>query len=85
MALAATAHAVKAARVVVVVAAVKAAAVVKADSPIRYAPALTPWVSAVATAAVVAVEVAAVVANRAVAAGVLTHCAPALAASNKQI
>jgi hypothetical protein len=74
--------------VVAVVAVGKAKAADKvgqAANPTRCVPALTPWVSVVATAAVEAVEVAAVVANRAVAAGVLTRCAPALAASNKQI
>lgn len=78
-ALTATAHATKA---VQVVAADQVVAVAKVVSLIPCAPALTPWANAAVTADAV-VEAVAVVANPVAVVGVLTHCAPALAASNK--
>jgi hypothetical protein len=77
-ALVGTARAAKAVRVEV--AAVKA--VVKAASPTLCVPVLMPWANAAVIVAVAVAE-AAVVANPVAAVGVLTRCAPALAASNK--
>lgn len=80
--LATTAHAKKAAPAVVVGKAKAADKVAQAVNPTRCAPALTPWASAVGTAAVEAVAVMAEVANPVEAVGALTRCAPTLAASN---
>jgi hypothetical protein len=83
--LATAAHAKKAALAVVVGKAKAADKVAQAANPTHCAPALTPWASAVATVAVVAEAVDAIANPVAVAVGVLTRCAPALAVSNKLI